>query len=1471
MAQTIPIDSTFTADGEIFPFGQVDTIYGLSISGSVQLLSDTSLVRVILTDSAGNEWMVYEAYPMIVGETSFDFENECDETCYLFDYLPYSVHIQIIDAIFHADSIHYSTSRDGDLSNLQYQSKRDKDVQKLFMMNYNIVSKGWDWIAGDNNLLSKYYNIKTTLFKSKKYNLQGFDYYIQGCFQYSGGNPITNTGSIYPSTFDWRSKHNADVEDTPYFNANGLGWITDFSDQGDCGACWVFGPVASLEALANLYFNQHINYNLSEQKVLCCAYANPQHNVCEGGELNKSMIYLRNNGVHDENCYIYTQQFWTNCCVTCPDNPPQYRIKSSGHQVLAPYYFNTVDSIKHRLINKGPLPFSIRSSSLNIWHVMSLIGYYVTDQNKICWVFKDSDDGGYGGFWNIVINQGDIDQIFSFKSEVIIEEGTLYNVQIRDEDHDGYYNWGIGPRPEGVPNDYQQDSNDNDNRTGPYNANYYGIPVAPEIEVYYNIFQPSTVKNQGIVNVTGNNSNNNSYTFVIKNPGTAQLNLKRYQLKDKGKVTIEYQNENGTFDINEDDLPDMAVCMDNCSTQFKITLYQEAEPGALAHIRIHLNEFDMDDFYFTIIYNGCDAEEGEEEIDGTVTWSDPFRIQFKDVRIKRLAELTITETVFFPENVDIFVEAGGKLIIDGGKLTSSCGTLWNGIDVWGDPDMPQSGHYQGIVSMINGGCIEYAVRGIETTRHHDDRRWYPSGAIISCQNALFKDNLIDIYFFPYTNRHPVTQDILPNFSRFSKTTFITTDDLYDIMALAPSSRIFMDEVGGIVFSGCTFGNYSTRNDRYRGKGIESHGSGYYITSDCLYQVHPCSVPIPSRFENFDYGIRAFNNNGYFTVTVDSAEFHHNRRGAHFRLMGYPAVIKSTFDITDPEGLWTQDEMVGLYLDAHTTGFKIEENQFFGSSPSTNIGMHLLNTGTVQNEIYNNSFTSLLTGIVAAGENRLGNTGAGLCIKCNDFRECTTDVFVTYEEDEYGNPIITENTGIALKQGDEGNDNTSAAGNTFSGNAENNYLNDDGCKHIDYTYHGDNPPDNIIPSNYAGEFTPLSDDDAYYSKSGSCPSHLGGGINPSMESFNLSIETSMISAYQDTLQLLVDGGNTEALNYEVISSYPQEALVVRQNLLNSSPYLSDTVMISAIEKEEVLPNAMIRDILVANPQALKSHVVMNALEQRQAPVPEYMVAEIMQGTAIYGAKELLEQQLGRHIAARDEAWGKLNQFYRNDTVNPSSYDSLVFLLENENRLTIKYDLAFLYLERQDSSGVFALLENMPSGFYLSERELMVHGLYAGLFELLWGLKSDSGSLDSTKLTILSGMASHYPVIPAVYAANMLIKAGVWLYEEPVYLPNPLKTKPIGASAPGEQIRAGHLKVFPNPAGTYVIAEYDLGGLEPPFSITLTNLQGIDLKTIPVKDRLNQIIIPTMDYPQGVYLIRLLAGKSVVDSKKITIIR
>ena len=82
-SQSILVDSTFYADSEIYPFTGFDSITGLKMSGLVSLKSDSALVRVILSNGSGLEYMVFEAYPLIEPETDFSFTQQCDETCYL--------------------------------------------------------------------------------------------------------------------------------------------------------------------------------------------------------------------------------------------------------------------------------------------------------------------------------------------------------------------------------------------------------------------------------------------------------------------------------------------------------------------------------------------------------------------------------------------------------------------------------------------------------------------------------------------------------------------------------------------------------------------------------------------------------------------------------------------------------------------------------------------------------------------------------------------------------------------------------------------------------------------------------------------------------------------------------------------------------------------------------------------------------------------------------------------------------------------------------------------------------------------------------------------------------------------------------------------------------------------------------------------------------------------------------------------
>jgi hypothetical protein len=130
-AQTIQIDTTFTTDGEIFPFTDVEIIYGISINGSILLGSDTSLVRVILKDDQGQEWMVYEAYPLIVSGYDFYINEACDETRFLNDTKPFALCIQIIDAEFYITSLTLNLLQGENLPVLQYQAKRSNDSNKV--------------------------------------------------------------------------------------------------------------------------------------------------------------------------------------------------------------------------------------------------------------------------------------------------------------------------------------------------------------------------------------------------------------------------------------------------------------------------------------------------------------------------------------------------------------------------------------------------------------------------------------------------------------------------------------------------------------------------------------------------------------------------------------------------------------------------------------------------------------------------------------------------------------------------------------------------------------------------------------------------------------------------------------------------------------------------------------------------------------------------------------------------------------------------------------------------------------------------------------------------------------------------------------------------------------------------------------------------------------------------------------------
>jgi hypothetical protein len=253
-SEEIQINTMNYSSCEIFPFDKLENITRMKWTGSVRLLSDTSLVRIILTSQDAPDYMIFEAYPLIVDDSQIDINAGCDETCYLNQVDPVSVKIQIINAELSLKSLFYYSDPQDNLPQLQYEAKRYRDEEKVDKMNSRIPEFGMQWQASDNNIVSQYYYQKKDMF-GEVYNLEGFEYYHDGVFEFSGRQEYPRVSPDLVWNFDWRDRHGANDSLSPYWNGDfqNTGWLTRAKQQGSCQSCWAFASVGLTEALANLY------------------------------------------------------------------------------------------------------------------------------------------------------------------------------------------------------------------------------------------------------------------------------------------------------------------------------------------------------------------------------------------------------------------------------------------------------------------------------------------------------------------------------------------------------------------------------------------------------------------------------------------------------------------------------------------------------------------------------------------------------------------------------------------------------------------------------------------------------------------------------------------------------------------------------------------------------------------------------------------------------------------------------------------------------------------------------------------------------------------------------------------------------------------------------------------------------------------------------------------------------------------
>lgn len=494
------IDSTIVVNLDI-----PKTITSFSLSGTCKLSdAERSLFRAVLVDQDDNEYLVSEFIGYLQDSKNINFKENCIETIELDKIKAKQLKLIIFDSKVHITNIEYGTS----ISSSQKQELKNikKEQKKYFVKKYNEHNKlkNYYWIASDSSKLANLtYAQKKQIFgnNSDYFQTDGIEYYTSGFFVVSNtAEPLNRslpTISNYVNNFTWQRRHGRN------WNTSVKSQIEPATTNGN-GGCWAFSAVAVAESFANLYYNQKIDLDLSEQQVISCSN---QGNNVTGGYSHRAAAYIANNGIINESCFPFSNSD-ESCSNKC--SSPELTFKP---QKCITKTLNCEDSIKHYLIHYGPLVSSIYNTFYS--HAMALVGYgtikegdnlnYLFDKKAFIdsiipansplightyWIFKNSsgkDEYHNGYLYAIFDDFSLLNKTFSYFSGVESLTGYSNNdILCQDLDGDGYYNWGIGPKPSHCPNcPNTPDGNDYNPNVGGMNNYGFSIDLSNSLEEPY--------------------------------------------------------------------------------------------------------------------------------------------------------------------------------------------------------------------------------------------------------------------------------------------------------------------------------------------------------------------------------------------------------------------------------------------------------------------------------------------------------------------------------------------------------------------------------------------------------------------------------------------------------------------------------------------------------------------------------------------------------------------------------------------------------------------------------------------------------------------------------------------------------------------------------------------------------------------------------------------------------------------------
>lgn len=685
------------------------------------------------------------------------------------------------------------------------------------------------------------------------------------------------------------------------------------------------------------------------------------------------------------------------------------------------------------------------------------------------------------------------------------------------------------------------------------------------------------------------------------------------------------------------------------------------------------------------------------------------QIFYSDITIPAGKTMIVEGTLKMASDRSITIKPGGKLLINGGKITSTCDLPWKGVRVEGTWNQNQNNlAYQGWVDIKNSGIIENAYEAVSLIGLNTDGtlNWHKTGGIVTANNSTFRNNRRDVEFMSY---HPkVGGHEVFNKSYFNHCNFITNDE-----NIIPNSQleahITMYDVSGIRISGCNFEDQRTlitySNIKTFGRdGIHTIEGNYMVGDFCAPNQYPCS-PVHSSFIKLKNGIITSGNGSKGIISVQSTTFK-CYKGAFFKSTNNSFITANNFEIPhDNVVLDLTLYPFGLYLDG-CNGFNIEGNKFEGVTGTQNVaqgggaGLVIRNTCSVTpltNTFYRSNFTSLKLGSQSLSANRSATDLInGLYFKCNDFNNNWNDLDIRNDAKSPASsgqlgiaPFqqITTGTAFVAAQNKFGNSSPILNYNINNLGSFMNYITLDPTSDSRYS------PFKFTSSNVKELFDLTS--------SASCPNKLNSYGKDQLGYYTaLSTIKSDFSQARSNYFVVVDHGESDNLIDSVDNANSTNISSVRSLLLGYSPNLSIELLAHIATRNGPFSDEIIRDIMIANPHSSRSELILKNLENRSPNFNLTFLDEIRSYDTIFTSFDIISEELSYYNYQYDTTLNAIIYSLMQDSVlNISALDTL---LKHPFNPYYEFLLAEIYFKNDNFTSYSSTMDDLRTRYVLDDK-------------------------------------------------------------------------------------------------------------------------------------------------------------------------